>query len=101
MLRFPPDPQNPSKPDFCAKPIFALLVYTGGNDVYEPFDELYMDDEEWEQCVFPFVPLAFSYYSYFSLTNVLYFWLLFCLQVKGVRRAGRRSDCGSLLGDVA
>lgn len=66
MLRFPPDPQNPSKPDFCAKPIFALLVYTGGNDVYEPFDELYMDDEEWEQCVFPFVPLSFSYYSHFA-----------------------------------
>ena len=34
-------------------------MFTGGNDIYEPFDELYIDDEEWEQYVFS--PLLHHY----------------------------------------
>lgn len=49
VLRFPPDPKHPSEPDYLAKPFFALHVFVGGRNPYEPFDELYMDDDEWEQ----------------------------------------------------
>ena len=49
-LRFPPDERDPSKPDYYAKPLFGLLVYRGGRgDSYEPFDEMFVDDDEWEQ----------------------------------------------------
>ncbi|THH07292.1 hypothetical protein EW145_g3477 [Phellinidium pouzarii] len=49
VLRFPPDPQRPNEPDFLAKPLFGLHVFVGGRDDYEPFDELYVDDDEWEK----------------------------------------------------
>ncbi|KAL5511613.1 CEG1 [Sanghuangporus vaninii] len=49
VLRFPPDPYNQQEPDFTAKPIFGLHAYIGGRDNYEPFDELYVDDDEWER----------------------------------------------------
>lgn len=49
VLRFPPDPTNPSQPDYLAKPFFALHVFAGGKDPYEFFDELYVDDDEWEK----------------------------------------------------
>ncbi|KAH8117391.1 mRNA capping enzyme, alpha subunit [Phellopilus nigrolimitatus] len=49
ILRFPPDPKRPSEPDFLAKPIFGLHVFVGGRDNYDPFDELYVDDDEWEK----------------------------------------------------
>ena len=52
ILRFPPRPDNPHEPDLFAKPRFWLQVHVGGRDPYEPFDELYVDDEEWEKCVF-------------------------------------------------
>ncbi|KAJ7582964.1 mRNA guanylyltransferase [Mycena floridula] len=43
LLRFPPLSSNPLKPDFHAKPVFLLH--------YEQFDELYVEDEEWENCL--------------------------------------------------
>ncbi|KAI5124570.1 hypothetical protein M0805_003090 [Coniferiporia weirii] len=49
VLRFPPDPQRPSQPDFLSKPVFGLDVFVGGRNDYEPFDELYVDDDEWEK----------------------------------------------------
>ena len=51
-LRFPPSPANPSEPDFCAKPVFLLNVWKGEKQrttQYEYFDELEVDDEEWER----------------------------------------------------
>ncbi|KZT35071.1 mRNA capping enzyme, alpha subunit [Sistotremastrum suecicum HHB10207 ss-3] len=50
-LRFPPLP-NSSKPDFCAKPVFVLLVWTGGKGAkatYNFFDLMHVTDEEWEE----------------------------------------------------
>jgi mRNA guanylyltransferase len=49
-LRFPPL-ANSSKPDFTAKPLFILNVWTGGdrNNSYEFFDVLQVDDDEWEK----------------------------------------------------
>lgn len=54
VLRFPPSRSQPSIPDFQAKPFFALHVYCGeerGVPRYEPYDEMYVEDEEWERCV--------------------------------------------------
>ncbi|TFK42290.1 mRNA capping enzyme [Crucibulum laeve] len=48
VLRFPPSRFDPKKPDFHAKPIFLLYVWTGNNN-YEEYDDMYMDDEEWEK----------------------------------------------------
>jgi len=51
-LKFPPDltaDPNGRLPDLTVKPIFLLDQYMGGNDRYEYFDWLWMDDEEWEQ----------------------------------------------------
>ncbi|KLO18624.1 mRNA capping enzyme, alpha subunit [Schizopora paradoxa] len=48
VLRFPEDPRRPGQPDLLAKPLFGLHVFCGGRDKYEPFDEMYVDDEEWE-----------------------------------------------------
>jgi mRNA guanylyltransferase len=50
VLRFPPSHEDPSKPDFFAKPFFALHAWSGG-DRYESYDTLTVDDEEWERCV--------------------------------------------------
>lgn len=52
VLRFPPLKGSPSQPDFQAKPFFGLHVYCGderGQARYEPYDELYVTDAEWEQ----------------------------------------------------
>ncbi|ORX39688.1 hypothetical protein BD324DRAFT_227683 [Kockovaella imperatae] len=51
-LRFPPSPADPSEPDFYAKPVFLLSVWHGGSrgqDKYQFFDELEVDDDEWEK----------------------------------------------------
>lgn len=49
-LRFPPLPDRPSEPDFTAKPVFQLLVWTGGHS-YEHFDIMQVDDAQWERWV--------------------------------------------------
>ncbi|KIK59608.1 hypothetical protein GYMLUDRAFT_169447 [Collybiopsis luxurians FD-317 M1] len=52
ILRFPPLPSDPTKPDFTAKPIFLLHVWCGdqnGQSRYEQYDEMYVDDDEWER----------------------------------------------------
>ncbi|KAH7889634.1 mRNA capping enzyme, catalytic domain-containing protein [Phlebopus sp. FC_14] len=52
VLRFPPSKSNPTKPDYHAKPFFGLHVYcgdNGGQAVYEPYDELFVEDAEWEK----------------------------------------------------
>ena len=65
VLRFPPAPDNPNKPDFCAKPLFLLSVWLGGDGNsarYDHFDDMYVSDDEWEQCV------SFSFTSTWELT---------------------------------
>jgi hypothetical protein len=55
VLRFPPSQHDPSKPDFHAKPIFLLHTWTGGEKAqakYELYDELHVEDDEWERFVF-------------------------------------------------
>lgn len=52
VLRFPPLRNDPSKPDFHAKPLFLLHVWCGGEREkakYELYDEMHVEDEEWEQ----------------------------------------------------
>ncbi|KAJ6597049.1 mRNA capping enzyme, catalytic domain-containing protein [Mycena vulgaris] len=52
VLRFPPLQDNPSQPDFRAKPVFLLHVWCGGDRgaaKYEQYDQMYVDDEEWEK----------------------------------------------------
>lgn len=57
-LRFPPDERVPAGnvPDFRAKPLFLLEEYMGDENTgrgresrYEPFDWLWVDDDEWEE----------------------------------------------------
>ncbi|KAJ7063434.1 mRNA capping enzyme, catalytic domain-containing protein [Mycena amicta] len=48
VLRFPPLKDDPSMPDFCAKPVFLLHVWCG-DDRYEQYDSMYVEDEEWER----------------------------------------------------
>ncbi|KII88307.1 hypothetical protein PLICRDRAFT_54147 [Plicaturopsis crispa FD-325 SS-3] len=48
VLRFPPSPDDFNKPDLLAKPFFALHVWCG-SDKYEPFDSLFVTDDEWEK----------------------------------------------------
>ncbi|KAF7974823.1 hypothetical protein HWV62_11179 [Athelia sp. TMB] len=51
VLRFPPSAKQPNVPDFEAMPFFALHTYCGeerGVPTYEPFDELYVEEQEWE-----------------------------------------------------
>jgi len=62
VLRFPPLPHDLTKPDFHAKPLFLLHVWTGG-DRYEQFDEMYVEDEEWERFVFLFPSLSSFQFS--------------------------------------
>lgn len=55
-LRFPPQKGRSSEPDFFAKPVFVLMVFNGGRDPaeeYEAYDELYVDEDEWEKYVLP------------------------------------------------
>jgi mRNA guanylyltransferase len=47
-LRFPPLPNDPSEPDFYAKPTILLNTWLGGQD-HEFFDEMEVDDDEWEK----------------------------------------------------
>ncbi|EIM90002.1 mRNA capping enzyme [Stereum hirsutum FP-91666 SS1] len=52
VLRFPSLPSRPNQPDLGAKPVFALHVWNGGEGAraqYEPYDVMYVEDEEWEQ----------------------------------------------------
>ncbi|KAG6820857.1 hypothetical protein H0H93_010684 [Arthromyces matolae] len=52
VLRFPPLRNQPDKPDFHAKPVFFLYVWCGderGKPKYEQYDEMYVDDEEWQK----------------------------------------------------
>ncbi|KAF9014107.1 mRNA capping enzyme [Cyathus striatus] len=52
VLKFPPSATNPKTPDFYAKPIFLLYVWTGderGQSKYEEYDQMYVDDDEWEK----------------------------------------------------
>ncbi|KAH7926628.1 mRNA capping enzyme [Leucogyrophana mollusca] len=52
VLRFPPSKKNPSQPDYHVKPFFGLHVYCGderGQPKYEPYDEMFVDDAEWEK----------------------------------------------------
>ncbi|KAF5330294.1 hypothetical protein D9619_005339 [Psilocybe cf. subviscida] len=48
VLRFPPSRYKPSEPDWHAKPLFLLHVWCGG-ERYEQYDDMYMDDREWEE----------------------------------------------------
>ncbi|KAI6036526.1 mRNA capping enzyme [Pisolithus microcarpus] len=47
VLRFPPLKANPSQPDFHAKPFFGLHRRRG-QAKYEPYDELQVENDEWE-----------------------------------------------------
>jgi len=47
-LRFPPSPEDPSVPDYYAKPTFNLLTWLG-QDAYEYFDDMDVEDDEWER----------------------------------------------------
>ncbi|KAF5373954.1 hypothetical protein D9758_000717 [Tetrapyrgos nigripes] len=52
VLRFPPLPNNPKEPDFRAKPVFLLEAWCGdkhGVSQYDQYDELYVEDDEWEK----------------------------------------------------
>ncbi|KAJ7741583.1 mRNA capping enzyme, catalytic domain-containing protein [Mycena maculata] len=52
VLRFPPQKDNPSQPDFHAKPIFLLHVWCGderGVPKYEQYDQMHVEDDEWEK----------------------------------------------------
>ncbi|KAG5644219.1 hypothetical protein DXG03_008814 [Asterophora parasitica] len=52
VLRFPPLRTQPDRPDFRAKPVFLLHVWCGderGVPKYELYDEMYVDDTEWER----------------------------------------------------
>ncbi|KAG6817791.1 hypothetical protein H0H87_003199 [Tephrocybe sp. NHM501043] len=52
VLRFPPLRNQPDTPDFHAKPVFLLHVWCGderGVPKYELYDEMYVDDEEWQK----------------------------------------------------
>lgn len=54
VLRFPPLKDDPTKPDFCAKPFFLLHVWCGDDrsgPKYEEYDVMYVEDDEWEKCV--------------------------------------------------
>ncbi|KAJ6589319.1 mRNA capping enzyme [Mycena capillaripes] len=48
VLRFPPLPDNLSQPDFHAKPVFLLHVWCGDTR-YEQYDQMYVEDDEWEE----------------------------------------------------
>lgn len=47
-LRFPPDREEPSSPDFTAKPVF-LLQMNCGRSAEKFFDTMIVTDEEWEE----------------------------------------------------
>lgn len=47
-LRFPPLPENPDRPDYYTKPIFALYMNCG-REGEQFYDEMAVDDETWER----------------------------------------------------
>lgn len=47
-LRFPASSTSSLEPDFTAKPAFFLHTWLG-QEAYEYFDELDVDDDEWER----------------------------------------------------
>ncbi|KAK1216369.1 Dcp1p-Dcp2p decapping enzyme complex alpha subunit [Marasmius sp. AFHP31] len=52
ILRFPPTQSDPTKPDFCAKPVFLLQTWCGDQDgvsKYMQYDMMHVDDDEWER----------------------------------------------------
>lgn len=52
VLRFPVSSTKPGQPDFYAKPIFELHVWTGdrgGASQYEFYDTMQVEDEDWEK----------------------------------------------------
>ena len=54
ILRFPQSATRPEKPDYYAKPIFELHVWTGdrgGVSNYEMYDTMEVEDNEWERLV--------------------------------------------------
>ncbi|KAJ3527211.1 hypothetical protein NM688_g8157 [Phlebia brevispora] len=51
VLRFPPSPEQPTKPDYFTKPIFELHVWCGGRN-YDFWDVLVVTDDEWERYAF-------------------------------------------------
>ncbi|KAJ7284066.1 mRNA capping enzyme [Mycena rebaudengoi] len=48
VLQFPPLPDEATQPNFHAKPVFLLYVWCG-QDEYDRYGQLYVEDEEWEQ----------------------------------------------------
>lgn len=54
VLRFPSLRTDPNNPDFHAKPLFLLHAWCGGEGTqtkYEEYDEMYVEDDEWEKFV--------------------------------------------------
>lgn len=52
VLRFPPSINDPNQPDLHAKPLFLLHAWLGGErgqERYELYDEMFVEDEEWEK----------------------------------------------------
>ncbi|CAK5264663.1 unnamed protein product [Mycena citricolor] len=47
VLRFPPLSNDPTQPDFHAKPVFVLNMWCG-DERYEQYDVMYVEDSEWE-----------------------------------------------------
>ncbi|KAI9638508.1 putative mRNA guanylyltransferase [Dioszegia hungarica] len=47
-LRFPPSSYSAHDPDYTAKPVFLLHTWLG-REAYEYFDELLVEDDEWEK----------------------------------------------------
>jgi mRNA guanylyltransferase len=48
VLRFPASINDPKQPDLHAKPFFLLHAWLGG-EKYELYDEMFVEDEEWEK----------------------------------------------------
>lgn len=92
VLRFPPVPSNPSQPDYRAKPVFLLHVWCGdqgGVPRYEQYDEMYVEDDEWEKSV---LSIKFC-------RRCVYLSIYLCMQQdESFGRTIRRSYCGSPLG---
>lgn len=49
-LRFPPLDDEPTRPDYSATPMF-LLMMNCGREPEQIFDQMFIDNEEWEECV--------------------------------------------------
>lgn len=72
VLRFPASSENPGSPDFYAKPIFELHVWTGdrgGISQYESYDTMQVEDDEWERSVY-----LTLFYPLKPLTSVIHLY---------------------------